>query len=183
MSADKIKSTIDNLSQKYEETSWKNILPPTFEIFKFQQLLNDLLIDKQKGINWTPSFKDLFHSFSNINLKDIEVVILTENANLFSSDTLLKEGVLYLSTTMFTTSEDPYRYDAHSYEVMFSIISKLGYQTTSKIFVFVGESPTLMSKCIDSKHHRKVFLPSLNDDEMNLNKIVNNMLKEPINWD
>jgi uracil DNA glycosylase len=183
MSADKIKSTIENLSQKYEETSWKNILPPTFGVFNFQKLLTDLLVDKQKGINWTPSFKDLFYSFSNIDLKDIEVVILTEDANLFSTDALLKQGVLHLSTRMFTASEDPFKYDEDSYEVMFNIASKLAYQTTGKIFVFIGENPTLLSKCVDNKHHRKVFLPSINDEEINLNKIINNMLKEPINWD
>jgi uracil DNA glycosylase len=183
MSADKIKSTIENLSQKYEETSWKNILPPTFGTFKFQELLNNLLIDKQQGVNWTPSFKDLFYSYSNIDIKSLEVIVITEDANLFAPYDLLKQGVLYLSTRMFTTETESNRYDDHSYEVMFSIISKLGYQTTGKIFVFVGEAPTLLSKCIDNKHHRKVFLPNINDEEINLNKIINNMLKEPINWD
>lgn len=182
MSEDKIKSTIDNLSQKYEKTTWQNILPPTFGIDKFQELLTELLADKQQGINWTPSFKDFFHSYSNIDIKSLEVIVITEDANLFASDDLLKQGVLYLSTRMFTTETDPNRYDGHSYEVMFSIVSKLAYQTTGKIFVFVGEAPTLLSKCIDNKHHRKVFLPSLNSKDMDMKNIVNNMLKEPINW-
>ena len=183
MSEEKIKSVINNLTQKYELTSWKNILPPTFGDVKFRELLNELFVDMQKGITWTPNFKDLFYSYSNIELKDLEVIIITENANLFSSEALLKEGVLHLSTRMFTTANDPYRYDGLSYEVMFSIVSKLAYQTTGKIFVFVGEYPETISKCIDNKHHRKVFVPSLNDEEIDIKSIVNNMLKEPIKWE
>jgi len=181
--SDKIKETINNLSQKYEETSWKNILPPTFQMEQFSKLLSKLLKDKQDGINWVPSFKDLFASYTNSNIKEIDVVVIAQTPEFIAPEKLLKQGVLYLSVPMFEATSDPTRYVEESKDVMFSIVSKLAYQTTGCTYVFIGELPEKLGGCVDNKHHKKVFLPHDCPDEISFKEIVNNILVKPIVWD
>lgn len=181
--SDKIKDTINNLSQKYEKTSWVNILPPVLQKESFSKLLTNLLADKQSGTNWTPSFKDFFAGYSNTDISKLEVVVLSDNANMLASEELLKQNVLYLSTCLFTTDEDPLRYSIDSKEIMFDIVSKLAYQTTGIIFVFIGNEAEKISDCVDNKHHKKVYLPMDGPLEMDFKNIINNMGDVSIEWD
>lgn len=185
MSSEKINSTINNLCQKYETSSWKNILPIVFKGNNFSQLLDQLLTDVEQGVKWAPSFKDVFSTFNNVDIKTLEVVVLSTNPLNIVTEQLKTQGVIYLSIPMFKGVEDQSseRYQEHSEIVMVDIISKLAYQTTGVVFVFVGDGVENISKCIDSKHHRKVFIPEEYREDMDMKKIVNKMLKSPIKWD
>lgn len=187
MNTEKVNSTIQNLSQKYEETSWKNILPGIFQSYNFKTLLSELISDVEKGNKFSPSFKDAFSIYSNTNIKDLEVIFITDDPLTYTPEHIYKQGVINITIPMFTTNQERYKYDAISKEIVLDLISKLAYQTTGKIFVFIGKDAEEISSCVDNKHHRKVFLPGsladvFLDGEINVKELINNMLKEPINW-
>jgi uracil DNA glycosylase len=183
MSQEKINSTINNLCQKYEITPWKNILPLVFKGNAFNNLLEQLLTDVEQGIKWEPSFKDSFNTFNNTDIKKLEVIVISSNPFKFTSEEMKMQGVIYLSVPMFVVSDNADRYKEHSEKVIIDLVSKLAYQTTGTIYVFVGDDVEHIGDCVDNKHHKKIFIPEFYVDEVDLRSVVNNMLIQPIKWD
>lgn len=78
----KVKDTINNLTSKYANSPWGDILTPIFKTEEFELAINQLLSDFVAGQPFTPTFKDLFKSLDLCTLKDVKVVIV----NTYPSD-------------------------------------------------------------------------------------------------
>ena len=77
----KIKDTINNLTAKYDKTSWKDIISAMFKTEEFELALNQLMSDVQAGQPFTPLIKNIFKSYDLCALEDVKVVFVTSHPN------------------------------------------------------------------------------------------------------
>ena len=75
----RIKDTINKLTEKYNKTSWKEIISAMFQTEEFDIALNQLMSDVQAGQPFTPLIKNIFKSYDLCALEDVKVVFISNN--------------------------------------------------------------------------------------------------------
>jgi uracil DNA glycosylase len=75
----RIKDTINKLIEKYDKTSWKDILSAMFHLEDFEMAIGQLISDHKAGQPFTPHIKDIFKSYDLCALADVKVVFVSSN--------------------------------------------------------------------------------------------------------
>ena len=69
----------DNLNNKLKDSGWDRMLSPYVNGLSFDYIMNKLRDNVEKGLRFTPRFKDVFNGFYECPYDDLKVVIVGQD--------------------------------------------------------------------------------------------------------
>lgn len=151
----------------------------------FRKALATLMTNYSKGVDFTPSLKEVFKPFDEIELDKIRIVVVYPHAvkelpEYKSKDILIVRTRLTESLSKCENEVDWQPFVKH-------LIDQISYRTNGTIFVFAGESTEEFSS-VTRVGQFKFFVPdskkawNYKSLQENIDDLLKSINKEPILW-
>jgi uracil DNA glycosylase len=179
-----VNNIVKKLKQKYENSSWQDIMNEVLEYKYFRSALTTLMKNHQNGIKFQPDFNSIFQPFDTTDFKFVKVVIVYPHALAKVPEYENKNGVLLLRSPITVS---PGIKNAEIWDdYIKQLIDQISYRTVKTIFVFVGEE-TEKYKGVVRNGQYKMFVPmkpdfNIDKIQTNINNLLESIGKNPIVW-